>query len=116
MQMLKRLKPDYCIAIHHDSNNSKSLNGFGSYYHHPFSKKAAEFVLNHSSNTGIYKKSTFKFHKYFILRSSVCPVVLTENGYMSNGFDFANIKNEQINDRKAEAIVKSIAEYFVYIQ
>ena len=35
---------------------------------------------------------------------------------MSNGFDFANIKNEQINDRKAEAIVKSNAEYFVYIQ
>ena len=116
MSMLKRLKPDYCIAIHHDSNNSKSLNGFGSYYHHPFSKKAAEFVLNHSFNTGIYKKSTFKFHKYFVLRSSVCPVVLTENGYMSNSFDYTNIKNEQINDRKAEAIVKSIAEYFVYIQ
>lgn len=73
-------------------------------------------MLNHSFNTGIYKKSTFKFHKYFILRSSVCPVVLTENGYMSNSFDFGNIKNEQINNRKAEAIVKSIAEYFVYIQ
>ena len=58
MQMLKRLKPDYCIAIHHDSNNSKSLNGF----------------------------------------------------------DFANIKNKQINGQNAEAIVKIIAEYFVYIQ
>ena len=56
--MLKRLKPDYCIAIHHDSNNSKSLNGF----------------------------------------------------------DFANIKNKQINGQNAEAIVKIIAEYFVYIQ
>lgn len=116
MLMIKKIKPDYCIAIHHDSNTSKSLNGFGSYYHHPFSKKAAEFVLNNTFNTGIYKKSTFKFHKYFILRSSVCPVVLTENGYMSNGFDFANIKNEQINNQKAEAIVKGIAEYFLSIQ
>ena len=114
--MLKRLKPDYCIAIHHDSNNSSSLNGFGAYYYHPFSKKAAEYILNNSFNTGIYKDKTFKFHKYFMSRVSVCPVVLTENGYMSNSYDYKNITNSAINTKKAQAIVRGIVEYFLSIR
>lgn len=111
--LLKNLKPDYCIAIHHDSNKSSSLNGFGSYYFHPFSKKAAEYVLNNSFNTGIYQNPTFKFHKYFVSRSSVCPVVLTENGYMSNAYDFNNIINDNINTQKAQALAKGIVQYFI---
>lgn len=111
--LLKYLKPDYCIAIHHDSNNSSSLNGFGAYYFHPFSKKAAEYVLNNTFNTGIYQNQSFKFHKYFVSRSSVCPVVLTENGYMSNTFDFNNIINDDINTHKATALTKGIVEYFL---
>ena len=90
--MLKQLKPDYCIAIHHDSNNSSSLNGIGAYYYYPFSKNAAEYVLDHSFNTGIYKNKRFDFHYYFMSRVSVCPVVLTENGYYSNSYDYKNIK------------------------
>ena len=111
--LLKHIKPDYCIAIHHDSNNSSSLNGFGSYYFHPFSKKAAEYVLNNTFNTGIYQNQTFKFHNYFVSRSSVCPVVLTENGYMSNAFDFNNIINDNINTQKAQALTKGIVQYFM---
>lgn len=111
--LLKHIKPDYCIAIHHDSNNSSSLNGFGSYYFHPFSKKAAEYVLNNTFNTGIYQNQTFKFHNYFVSRSSVCPVVLTENGYMSNVFDFNNIINDNINTQKAQALTKGIVQYFM---
>ncbi len=116
MSMIKRIKPDYCIAIHHDSNNKKSLNGFGAYYYNPFSKKATELILNHSFNTGIYANKTFKLHKYFTLRSSVCPVVLTENGYMSNSGDYAKIIDEAINVKKAQALVRGIVEYFTSIQ
>jgi N-acetylmuramoyl-L-alanine amidase len=114
--MIKRIKPDYCIAIHHDSNNKKTPNGFGAYYYHPYSKKATELILNHSFNTGIYTNKTFKLHKYFTLRSSVCPVVLTENGYMSNSGDYSKIIDEAINIKKAQALVRGIVEYFTSIQ
>lgn len=116
IRLLKTLKPDYCIAIHHDSSTRSSLNGFGAYYFQPFAKSASNFVLNHSFNTGIYKDKTFKFHYYYMARSSVCPVVLTENGYMSNPFDFENIKSDTANEQKAVAITKGIAEYFISIQ
>lgn len=116
VKMLKNLKPDYCIAIHHDSNDYSSLNGFGAYYYYPFSKNAAEYVLNHTFNTGIYKKKTFKWHYYFMSRVSVCPVVLTENGYMSNRYDYNNITDNAANTKKAKALTKGIVEYFVSIQ
>ena len=49
-------------------------------------------------------------------RVSVCPVVLTENGYMSNLYDFKNIKSSEVNTKKAEALTKGIVAYFKSIQ
>lgn len=114
--MFKNLKPDYCLAIHHDSDRSSSANGFGSYYYYPFSKNAAQYVLNHSFNTGLYKRKTFKWHFYFMSRVSVCPVVLTENGFMSNQHDYNNIKDDAANTQKAIALTRGIVEYFKSIQ
>ncbi len=115
-KLLKNTKPDYCIAIHHDSNNYSGLNGFGAYYYYPFSKNAAKYVLNNTTKTKIYKNKHFKWHYYFMSRVSVCPVVLTENGYMSNWYDFKNIKKSEVNTKKAIALTKGIVAYFKSIQ
>ncbi len=114
--MIKRIKPDFCIAIHHNSSVKASLNGFESLYFHPFSKKAAEYIYNHTYNTGIYKNLKLKWHNYFSCRSTVCPVVLTENGYISNSFDYGRIINYDYTVQKATAITKGIVEYFNSIQ
>ncbi len=114
--MLRDLKPDYCIAIHHDDNDSSRPNGFGAYYYYPFSKKATKYVLNCTEDTKIYKKETFRWHYYYMSRVSVCPVVLTENGFMSNYYDFNNIKKSKVNTQKAIAITKGIVKYFKSIQ
>ena len=118
LQMIRRIKPDYCIAVHHNSNNSSSPHGFGSYYSTPYSKKAAEYVLAQTRGTGIYdnSKEKFEWHYYFMARSSVCPVVLTENGYISNPTDFESIKDDGKNTLKAKAIARGIADYFNSIQ
>jgi N-acetylmuramoyl-L-alanine amidase len=114
--MLRKIKPDYCIAIHHDSNDSSSLNGVGVYYYYPFSKTAAKYVLDASYDTGIYKNKRFKWHYYYTSRVSVCPVVLTENGYYSNNYDYNNIISNTKTDSKAVAITKGIVKYFKSIQ
>ncbi len=115
IQKLKSLKPDFCIAVHHNSAPTSSANGFDALYSHPFSKKAAELINMHTKNTGIYKKCETDWHYYFLARSSYCPVVLTENGFISNYNDYKNIINSSKNTEKAKAIVKGIAEYFLYI-
>ena len=116
MQLLSKLKPDYCIAVHHDGNNASSLNGFGSYYYYPFSKSAAQFMQNRNINLNVYKKTTLKWHYYFMGRSSVCPVVLTENGYITNSYDYKNIISDSVNTKKAKAITQGIVDYFLSIR
>lgn len=115
IQKLKSIKPDFCVAVHHNSAYSSSANGFDSYYSHPFAKKAAELIYMHTKNTGIYKNYDLDWHYYFMARSSYCPVVLTENGFISNSFDYKNIISDGQNTVKAKAIVRGIAEYFLYI-
>ena len=115
--LLKSIKPDFCLAIHHNSNPKASPNGFGAYYFDAFSAKAAEYIYYQTQNsTSIYKDFIFKWHYYFMCRTTNCPVVLTENGFMSNSYDYGNIVNEEANLQKAKAITRGIADYFKSIQ
>ena len=115
--ILKREKPDYCIAVHHNANASSSLRGFGAYYSNAFSKRASEYVLKRTENTtSFYTKFIFKWHYYFMCRITTCPVVLTENGFMSNAADLAIINNDAKNTEKAKAITRGIVDYFNSIQ
>lgn len=121
--ILKRTAPDFCLAIHHDSNVSSKLKGFGAYYYYAFSKDAAKYVFEHTKATGIYTaansgndRTVLKWHYYYVGRLPTCPQVLTENGYMSNSSDSVGINDSAVNDRKAEALVRGIVMYFQSIQ
>ena len=125
IKLLKQLKPDYCIAVHHNSSTSSAPNGFGSYYFDAFSKKAAEYVYSatkslcgdiYTKNHDRYEPFNLQWHYYFMARVTNCPVVLTENGYMSNNHDYENIISEESNLKKAKAITLGIVNYFNSIQ
>lgn len=116
IKLLKKLRPDYCICIHHDSSASSKPNGFGAFYSQPISKKAAEYVYKYTKQSGIYNKSSLNWHYYYMARSSYCPVVLTENGYMSNYGDYKNIISTAANTKKAQALTKAIAKYFLSVK
>ncbi|MBR6694274.1 MAG: N-acetylmuramoyl-L-alanine amidase [Clostridia bacterium] len=120
-EQLKKLKPDLCIAIHHDSNASSRPNGFGMYYSTLFSYDAAKFIFDRTVEADIYDKDAagyrakLDWHYYFVARMSDCPVVLTENGFMSSPIDRDGIVNENINRDKAKAITRGVADYFLHI-
>lgn len=125
IKMLKQIKPDYCIAVHHDSSVNTNANGFGAYHFNAFSAKAAKDIFYATQNTGtsIYQKRhksfepfNLKWHYYYMCRSTNCPVVLTENGYISNSFDYSNIISDAKNTEKARAITRGIVNYFNSIQ
>ncbi|MBO4432165.1 MAG: N-acetylmuramoyl-L-alanine amidase [Clostridia bacterium] len=119
LKILRSVKPDYCLAIHHDSSTNSSANGFCAFYFQPISKSAAAFVRNETAKTKktIYKKvEKLKWHTYYMLRCSACPVVLTENGFISSPYDYKNIVSGKQNTLKAQAITKGIVDYFKSIQ
>ncbi len=115
--LFKALKPDYCIAIHHNaSGTNRNKDGFSSHFFHPFSKEASDMVYLKTAEAGLYKNTDVYWHRYFMGRATYSPVVLTENGYMSNSYDYANIVNEEYNVAKAKALTRGIIDYFWSIQ
>ncbi len=115
-RILRQAKPDYAIAIHHNSSASLSPHGFGAYHFGPYSSKAASYVYNHTAASGIYRKTTFEWHYFYLARMTTCPVVLTENGFISNQVDYNGIASDGVNTAKAQAITKGIVEYFANIR
>ena len=116
-QMIKKEKADYCLSIHHNAVTNPKANGFGSYYCTPFSAAGATFVNDRTLEADIYGKCRkISWHYFYCARMSTCPVVLTENGFITNYEDSLTIESEEDNRQKAIAIVKGIVDYFKYIQ
>lgn len=116
IQSLKNAAPDLCIAIHHNSlPDYPNWSGFECYYYDAFSKLAAEQVYKHTNESGIYKACSLGWHNYFVARQTTCPVVLTENGYLTNEYDLNNTLDTQAIAKKAQAIAQGVADYFLQI-
>lgn len=119
MKKLVDAKPDLCIAIHHDAAGNSTPCGFGSYYYYPHSQAAAKFIYDATMDSGIYSygnRNKLSWHYYFVGRMSDCPVVLTENGFMTNRTDHNGIMSAATNLKKAQAIAQGTADYFLSLR
>lgn len=117
--LIKSLKPDLVISVHRNSCDSPSVHAFNTYYYYPYSKAANDAVYKHTVSAGLYSPSSRSgvgWHYFFLGRVSNCPVILSENGYMSNSEEFSKMKKDAFNQQCAIATVKGIAEYFLSIQ
>lgn len=112
---LKEVAPDYCIAIHHNASAATNVNGFEVFYYGPMSQLAATHLWAANRNSTIYNSSVIMWHYYHVARQSNCPVVLTENGYMSNAGDMFNTVDPPAIAKKAQALAQGIANYFLEI-
>ena len=114
---LRAADAHYAISIHHNANTKSSPHGFAGYYFTPFSKTAIDYIDTRTANTGIYTYHySTNFHYFFLMKNTNCPIVLTENGFMSNKSDWNGIIDAATNERKAQAIVSGILDYFRSIQ
>ncbi len=108
--------PDYCVAVHQNSYGDDSrVSGFDSMFFTPFSNMAAKKIQQAVADSGVYAKTYTKWNVYFMARQTICPVVLTENGYMTNMEDLTGMTDPVVIQTKAQAIARGIAEYFLEI-
>lgn len=115
---LKEQAPDLCIAIHQNSGEKDSYNGGWVCYYTPFSKKAAEAIYAETEKVGVYQRTDLYWDntKYYVGRETVCPVVLMENGFMTNEADYATMVDANAQQKKAEAMAQGTANYFLSIK
>lgn len=113
---LKEVAPDLCVALHQNSiSGYPNHSGAQVQYFTPFSQPAAESIYYQINSSGVYTKTLIDWHLYYVARLSTCPVVLTENGFMTNAQDLANMMDETVVQRKAESIAHGVANYFLSI-
>ncbi len=103
-------EPDFLISIHRNGGGS---NGFGSYYFNPYSASPANYIYKETWKAQLYRRSNgTMWHYFFLNRLGICPSVLTENGFLDDDSDRANMQNADHQRACAKALVKGIAEYF----
>ena len=116
IQHVKEQAPDLCIAIHHNSiNGYPNHSGVEICYSTPFSAHAAQLIFDETEETQVYKKSYLKWHYYYVARQTICPVVLTENGFLSNDAELSKMLDESVLLTKAQAMARGTAQYFLDI-
>ncbi len=117
IQMVKNLAPDICIAVHHNSlPNSTTYSGFECFYYYPWSQKAASLITQRTKETGIYGSAKLDWSNYFTCRQTACPVILTENGFLSTPTEADGIANSATLVQKAQAITQGIVDYYLEMQ
>ncbi len=117
ISILKNAKPDLCVAVHHNSLGAgyEYYNGFETFYYTPTSMLVTKQVYERTKAAGIYNSSEMRWSNYYVARQTVCPVVLTENGYMTNQSDLSGTLDPVVIQKKAVAIAQGVADYFLLI-
>ena len=114
IKILKEEAPDYCVSIHHNSiDGYPNFGGMETFYYTPFSMTAAKHVNDRSAACGVYDRAELNWHVFFLARQTACPIVLTENGYMSCNKDLEKTLEEEAIATKALAIAKGVADHFL---
>lgn len=109
---LRAVAPDLCISIHHDSSTRASASGGSIFCFNAFSDKATKHIFDRTAAGGFYSTIQKGWHYFYLARVTNCPVILTENGFISNQQDFAGISDENVNTAKAKAITQGVLDYF----
>lgn len=113
---MKKTGADLCIAIHQNSiSGYPNHRGAQVQYFTPYSQPAAQSMYTALNTSGIYTKTLLDWHLYYVARLSTCPVVLTENGFMTNAEDLADMVDPAVVQQKAEAMARGVANYFLSI-
>jgi N-acetylmuramoyl-L-alanine amidase len=119
MKLLRDVKADYCIAIHRNASSSSAPRAFNSYHFNAFSADAAKKIYAATERADLYQKSKWsgvKWHYFYTARQTDCPVVLTENGFITNAAEYSDMIRDEFNDECAKALTQGIVDYFVSIQ
>ncbi|MBE6798739.1 MAG: N-acetylmuramoyl-L-alanine amidase [Ruminococcaceae bacterium] len=122
ISLVRQKKPDYVLSIHRNAASSTSPNAFTTYHFNAFQANAAITMYN-TYNTfpadyifPVSKWSGTKWHPFFLSRTTNCPVVLTENGFITNPGNFDLMIDPEFTKKNAQALTQGVVDYFKSIQ
>ena len=107
---------DVFVSIHcnADPAGTSSINGVETFYWKDDtqeSKNLAQAIQSSIVNSLDVKDRGIKKEEFAVIKSTKCPSVLVETGFLSNNIEANNLSNDDYQEKMAEAIVDGIKEY-----
>ena len=113
--MANNAKADMFISIHANAINSSTVRGIETFYYRTSSKSLADIFHNHlrAANSGSPNRGV-KQASFYVIKNTTMPAILLEAGFLTNPEEEKLLASDAYQTRVAEAIVKTIDEYFGY--
>lgn len=122
----KNLKSSDCllISIHFNAAQSRFATGWEAWISKSASQRSKNFVniLYDKAEQGLNKDLSIRNYSpnqkywtanFWIVTKTICPAVLSENGFMTNYADTQFIISESGQNKLADIHVKAIRDYFL---
>ncbi len=105
---------DLAVSVHFNGSDSGDVGGYFMGYFNPYTYNAAKSISRSIASTGLIsaEKGGTDWHYFNLSRVSACPVVLTENGYLTGINDYKKIKTSNFCKGYIEGMVRGIVNYF----
>ena len=108
-------------AVDSDEKFEDNFKGGLEIYHYPNSVKGKSlsiFIHNYLKEGTKQADRGIKFSNFYVLRETLMPAVLSENGFMDSNFEACLMLNEDFQIEVAEEHCKGICDYFgtIYIE
>ena len=91
-------QPDFFIAVHHNSIDlsvdANLQTGTECYYFYPAGKALAQALVRNVTQATSRPDRGAQWGYYYVTRSTVCPAVLLEAGFMVNPSEYENVTSE----------------------
>ncbi len=115
--IIRNANADLVISIHFNASKNKEKSGYFMGYFYPFASSAARHMSNAIKGTATLKPENggTDWHYFRPSRVSSCPVILTENGYISCDSEYKNLKRKDFCQKYLAGMTKGIVDYFVSI-
>jgi N-acetylmuramoyl-L-alanine amidase len=103
--------PDAFVSIHVNSSESSQPNGLETYYYTPQSKELAQDVHKKLNAYISAPDRGIRTARFYVIRNTEVPAILTEIGYISNNGERAELLTESRQDATAKAIAEGIINF-----
>ena len=114
LRMLNSEKPDFFISVHHNSSllttDLNESGGVEAYWFYTEGKPLADHLVDAlGETTGRTRRGSF-YNYFYVTRSSICPAVLLEAGFMTVPQEYASITDETMLWAEAGAIAQAVLD------
>ena len=112
--LINETKPDIAVSIHQNSYHEESIKGAQVFYytHSKEGERAATVMQEALKVLDINNKRQAKENStYYMLKRTEVPTIIVECGFLSNVEEAEKLKNEEYQDKVAEAICAGIIKW-----